>query len=130
MVVFGLITKDGGANQKVQVITDRLRGDNLLKNPFQSWSHEYKPGLWVISIEPVYPNFGKLFFLPLLIFLVWPRGIGLVALAVAVIMFSLNLWWSKWFYYLLFAFRTGRGVHYMSPEEALERWYRRDNKKL
>ena len=122
MVCFGIETKHKEANAKVAGIALRLRSDNLIKNPFTSRMKQQEPGLWVINIEPIYPPVGRLFMLPLLPVLVWPGSwVAWAGGSIAALMFSINLWWTKSFYYLMFLAATRGGVKYVSPERLIER---------
>jgi hypothetical protein len=130
MAFFGLRTKDGGADLIVGKIASRLQSDNLIKNPFESWSKEISPGFWVFKITPVYPNVGLFFFFPLLLWVAWPaRWFGVAGLVLALGMLLINVWWTGRFYYLLFYLKTKGKVSYISPERAIEGWYRWVSKK-
>lgn len=122
MAICCLETKNGKANETVAVVADRLRNPNLLKNPFTARTKEARPGLWLMDITPVYPNVGRLFVLPFLIFIFWPgTWYGYAGLLFALLMLFITLWWFGPFYYLLFLLKTRGGVSYVPVEDALRK---------
>lgn len=122
MVCFGIKTKNDKANTRVSEVSARFKIDSLIKNPFHSKMKQVEPHLWVVSIEPIYPPIGRMFPLPLLVMLLFPgTWYAWAAVFISVVMFLINLWWTKTFYFLMFAFVTRGGVRYQNPEAVLER---------
>ena len=55
MVSFGLEAKDGAGRTRVFTVRDRLRSNDLFKNPFTARFKEQSKGFFLVSIEPVWP---------------------------------------------------------------------------
>jgi hypothetical protein len=122
MAVFGLLANNKQAHAKITDIRMRLLQDNFIKNPFVSKIKKSNCDLYVISIKPIWPPLYLMGVFPLLIALVWPgTWYGIISIIITLGMAFIGLWWSSWFYYLLFYWATRGKVKYLSASKTLER---------
>ena len=122
MASFGLEVTKREAHQKIQEIRTRLLSDDFVKNPFQSKIRLNGKDFYVVCIEPLYPPLFWFAVFPLLIFLMFSgRWFGMLSGVIGAFMALLGLWWSNWFYFLLFWFATKKGVKYVSARDSLRR---------
>ena len=120
MACFGIETKNAFAQVKVIEIVGRLKCDDFIKNPFKSKVKQYRKNMWAVCIEPLYPQFYLWSIFPAIIYVMFPGfWFGKASLAVALVMFSLAVFWANWFYFLMFAFVTKGGVRYVSKDKLL-----------
>lgn len=122
MVSFGLeVTKPEAINEILNIRT-RLLVDDFVKNPFQGKITAHGKNFFTVILEPIYPAFylGSIFpFFSSMLFhqyaiSKWLVGLGFIMLG------GYIFWWDR-FYFLLFWYKTKRGVRYVSPAECLKR---------
>jgi len=122
MAAFGIEITDKKVIPKILEVRTNLFIEDLVKNPFQGKITAHGERFFTVIMNPVYPRVYLFSFFPLAVSLLFGSGFWRTALLiVGLIMLGTSVFWSNRFYYLLFRYKTGGGIKYVPPSEALER---------
>ena len=122
MVVFGIEVKDDKAVGRIMEVRNRLLIEDLFKNPFNGSIVSRGPRFFVVSLEPVYPKVYWYSLIPFVLSMMfYPHWASKALFFIAFLMVATVIFWSRWFYFMLFYHITKGKVKYVSTQETLKR---------
>lgn len=122
MVAFGIEVRDEKATQKILDVRTNLLVNDIVRNPFNGKITAHGKNFFTVIMNPVYPRVYLASIFPLAVSLLFGSGFWrTLLLIIGIVMLGTSVFWSNRFYYLLFRYKTGKGIRYVPPNEALER---------
>lgn len=122
MVAFGIEINNPKATEKILEVRTNLLVNDIVRNPFNGKITAHGKNFFTVIMNPVYPRvyLASAFPIAAAVFW-WGSWWATILFIIGLVMFSTAVFWSNRFYYLLFRYKTGKGIRYVPPGEALER---------